>query len=131
MDSLDQIYYFWALANGFEKYMFPGDYICSKNIQKMYHALIHAVVIVWKSFANGNRQQSESISVHLKGEFLKTRFEKEGGGGVSFNLKKKMSKRITISLDHNTYNIQPGFEHFIPVPTRFFRSKSTNYERFC
>lgn len=41
MDFWDQIYYFWALANGFEKYMFPGDYICSKNIQKMYHALIH------------------------------------------------------------------------------------------
>jgi len=32
---------------------------------------------------------------------------------------KKIVKKITISLDHNTYNIQPGFEHLIPVPTGF------------
>jgi len=29
------------------------------------------------------------------------------------------TKLLTIILDHKTFNIQPGFEHFIPVPARF------------
>jgi len=114
----DQMYYFWALANRFWKIHVPGWF--QVYIQKNWSCIDSHFYNFLKSFANGNSNNQKVFSTY-KGWCLKTRYEKKGGiqnwKGIQEN---------EISLNHNTYNIQPGFEHLIPVPTIFW-SKSIKY----